>query len=152
MLERGMIIMNLEQAISIASLAHEGQLDKGGEPYILHPLRVMMKLKDEKQRIVAVLHDVIEDTDITSFYLLKQGFDYELTNHILTLTRRKDENYDEYINRISKDEFAIQIKLADLEDNMDMSRIKKPTGKDHERVEKYGKARERLMNALVYVQ
>jgi len=141
--------MNLEQAISIASLAHAGQFDKGGESYILHPLRVMMKLNDEKQRIVAVLHDVIEDTDITSLYLLKQGLDHELVNHILTLSRNKDENYDEYINRISKDEFAIRVKLADLEDNIDMSRIKNPTGKDYDRLAKYGKAREKLMNALV---
>ena len=144
--------MNLEQAISIASLTHTGQVDKAGEPYILHPLRVMMKLKDEKQRIVAVLHDVIDDTDLTIQDLSDQGLDYELVKIILTLTRRKDETYDEYLNRICFDEFAIKIKLADLEDNMDMSRIKKPTGKDHERVEKYGKARERLMNALVYVQ
>jgi len=70
--------MNLEQAISIASLAHEGQVDKGGESYILHPIRVMMKLKDEKQRIVAVLHDVIEDTDLTDVDLEVEGLDIEL--------------------------------------------------------------------------
>jgi len=144
--------MNLEQAISIASLAHAGQLDKGGEPYILHPLRVMMKLKDEKQRIVAVLHDVIEDTIITYQYLKDRGLNSELVNHVVTLTRFKNENYNEYINRISKDEFAIQVKLADLEDNMDMSRLKNPTVKDYDRVVKYGKAREKLMNALVNMQ
>jgi len=76
--------MNLEQAISIASLAHEGQLDKGGEPYILHPLRVMMKLKDYDLRIIAVLHDVIEDTKVTDIDLLDRGLDYELVNVILT--------------------------------------------------------------------
>ena len=141
--------MNLEQAISIASLAHQGQLDKGGEPYILHPLRVMMKLKDEKQRIVAVLHDVIEDTKVTDMNLIIQGLEIDLINVILTLTRNKNESYDEYINRISNDEFAIQVKLADLEDNMDISRIKNPIGKDYERVVKYGKAREKLMNALI---
>ena len=141
--------MNLEQAISIASLAHAGQLDKGGEPYILHPLRVMMKLKDERQRIVAVLQDVIEDTKVTDMNLIIQGLEIDLINVILTLTRNKNESYDEYINRISKDEFAIQVKLADLEDNMDISRIKNPIGKDYERVVKYGKAREKLMNALV---
>ena len=65
------------------------------------------------------------------------------------LSKSRDESYDEYIDRISKDEFAIQVKLADLEDNMDMSRLKNPTGKDYERVVKYGKAREKLMNALV---
>jgi len=141
--------MNLEQAISIASLAHAEQLDKGGEPYILHPLRVMMKLKDEKQRIVAVLHDVIEDTNVTDMGLIIQGLDIDLLNIILTLTRNKNESYDKYIDRISKDEFAIEVKLADLEDNMDISRITNPTGKDYDRVVKYGKAREKLMNVLV---
>ena len=141
--------MNLEQAISIASLAHEGQLDKAGEPYILHPLRVMMKLKDEKQRIVAVLHDVIEDTGVTDMNLIIQGLEIDLINVILTLTRNKNESYDEYIDRISKDEFAIQVKLADLEDNMDMSRLKNPTVKDYDREVKYGKAREKLIHSLL---
>jgi len=141
--------MNLEQAISIASLAHAGQLDKGGEPYILHPLRVMMKLKDEKQRIVAVLHDAIEDTRVTDIDLVVKGLDIDLLNVILTLTRNKNESYDKYIDRISHNEFAIQVKLADLEDNMDMSRIKNPTGKDYERVDKYYEAREKLLNALL---
>ena len=141
--------MNLEQAISIASLAHAGQLDKGGEPYILHPLIVMMKLKDEKQRIVAVLHDAIEDTRVTDIDLVVKGLDIDLLNVILTLTRNKNESYDKYIDRISHNEFAIQVKLADLEDNMDMSRIKNPTGKDYERVDKYYEAREKLLNALL---
>jgi len=145
-------MMTLEQAISIASLAHEGQLDKGGEPYILHPLRVMMKLKDEKQRIIAVLHDIIEDTKLTDQDLLNQGLDYELVNHILTLTRRKNESYDDYIDRISQDELAINVKLADLEDNMNMSRIKNPTGKDYDRMVKYGNARDKLINILFNMQ
>ena len=142
-------MFTLEQAISIASLAHEGQLDKGGEPYILHPLRVMMKFKDEKQRIVAVLHDVIEDTIITIQDLSDQGLSYELIKIILTLTRRKDESYDEYINRICFDELAIQVKLADLEDNMDMSRIKNPTNKDHQRLAKYKITKDILINILM---
>jgi len=140
--------MNLEQAISIASLAHAGQLDKGGEPYILHPLRVMMKLKDEKQRIVAVLHDVIEDTKVTIQDLLDQGLDCDLANIVLILTRRKDENYDEYINRICYDELAMRVKLADLNDNMDMSRIDILTKKDYQRLAKYRVARSILENIL----
>jgi len=141
--------MNLEQAISIASLTHTGQVDKAGEPYILHPLRVMMKLKDEKQRIVAVLHDVIDDTDLTIQDLSDQGLDYELVKIILTLTRRKDETYDEYLNRICYDRFAMEIKLADLEDNMDMSRIKNPTKKDFQRLAKYRIAKDILTNILL---
>ena len=140
--------MNLEQAISIASLAHEGQLDKGGEPYILHPLRVMMKLKDEKQRIVAVLHDVIEDTGVTIQDLILNGLDRDLANIVLILTRRKDENYDEYINRICYDELAMRVKLADLNDNMDMSRIDILTEKDYQRLAKYRVARKILENVL----
>ena len=140
--------MNLEQAISIASLAHAGQLDKGGEPYILHPLRVMMKLKDEKQRIVAVLHDVIEDTKVTIQDLLDQGLDCDLANIVLILTRRKDENYDEYINRICYDELAMRVKLADLNDNMDMSRIDILTKKDYQRLAKYRVTRNILENIL----
>lgn len=141
--------MNLEQAISIASLAHAGQLDKGGEPYILHPLRVMMKLKDEKQRIVAVLHDVIEDTKVTDIDLVVKGLDIELVNHIVTLTRNKCESYDEYINRICFDRFTMQVKLADLEDNMDISRIKNPTLKDQQRLAKYKIAKDILTNILL---
>ena len=141
--------MNLEQALSIASLTHTGQVDKAGEPYILHPLRVMMKLKDEKQRIVAVLHDVIDDTDLTIQDLSDQGLDYELVKIILTLTRRKDETYDEYLNRICYDRFAMEIKLADLEDNMDMSRIKNPTKKDFQRLAKYRIAKDILTNILL---
>ena len=141
-------MMTLEQAISIASLAHEGQLDKGGEPYILHPLRVMMKFKDEKQRIVAVLHDVVKDTKVTIQDLLGQGLDSELTDVILTLTRNEDENYDEYINRICYDELAMRIKLADLNDNMDMSRIDILTEKDYQRLAKYRVARKTLENIL----
>ena len=141
--------MNLEQAISIASLAHAGQLDKGGEPYILHPLRIMMKLKDRKHRIVAVLHDIIEDTDITDQDLWDYGLGHELVNHVLTLTRRKDENYDEYINRICYDELAMRVKLADLEDNMDLLRIENPTQKDYQRVAKYRITKEILLNILM---
>ena len=142
-------MITLERAISIASLAHEGQLDKGGEHYILHPLRVMMKFKDDRYKTVAVLHDVIKDTKITYQDLLDRGLDKELANVVLILTRRKKESYDEYLNRICFDEFAIKVKLADLEDNMDMSRIKNPTEKDFQRLAKYGIAREILTNILL---
>ena len=140
--------MNLEQAISIASLAHAGQLDKGGEPYILHPLRVMMKFKDEKQRIVAVLHDVVEDTKVTIQDLILNGLDRDLANVVLILTRRRNESYDDYINRICYDELAMRVKLADLNDNMDMSRIDILTEKDYQRLAKYRVARSILENIL----
>jgi len=140
--------MNLEQAISIASLAHAGQLDKGGEPYILHPLRVMMKLKDNDLRIIAVLHDVIEDTKVTIQDLILNGLDRDLANVVLILTRRRNESYDDYINRICYDELAMRVKLADLNDNMDMSRIDILTEKDYQRLAKYRVARKTLENIL----
>jgi len=141
--------MNLEQAISIALLAHEGQLDKGGEPYILHPLRVMMKLKDNNLRIIAILHDVIEDCGLTLDNLVsKYGVPFELARIVDILSRKEGESYDEYIERISKNYKAIKVKLADLEDNMDLNRINNPTQKDYDRVAKYAKAREKLVNKL----
>ena len=141
--------MNLEQAISIASLAHEGQLDKSGESYILHPLRVMMKLKDYDLRIIAVLHDVIEDCGLTLDNLVsKYGVPFELARIVDILSRKEGESYDEYIERISKNYKALKVKLADLEDNMDLSRIKNLTQKDYDRVAKYAKAREKLVNKL----
>ena len=141
--------MNLEKAISIASLAHEGQLDKGGEPYILHPLRVMMKLKDYDLRIIAVLHDVIEDCGLTLDDLVSiYSVPFELARIVDILSRKDNESYDEYIERISKNYKAIKVKLADLEDNMDLNRINNPTQNDYDRVVKYTKAREKLTNKL----
>jgi len=141
--------MNLEKAISIASLAHAGQLDKGGEPYILHPLRVMMKLKDNDLRIIAVLHDVIEDCGLTLDDLVSiYGVPFELARIVDILSRKNSESYDEYIERISKNYKAIKVKLADLEDNMDLNRINNPTQNDYDRVSKYANAREKLANKL----
>ncbi|NLL71756.1 MAG: GTP pyrophosphokinase [Epulopiscium sp.] len=138
----------LEKAIRIATNAHQGQVDKAGEPYILHPLRVMLSRKTEIERICAVLHDVIEDTDITLEYLENTGFSDEILLALDALTRRGNETYDEFINRILDNRIACYVKLADLSDNMDLSRIKNPTEKDYKRIEKYRKAAERILAAL----
>ncbi|EHJ00882.1 hypothetical protein CDLVIII_4370 [Clostridium sp. DL-VIII] len=130
----------LEEAIIIAASAHQGQVDKGGNPYILHPLAVMLSLEDETERICAVLHDVIEDTDITLEYLKKAGFSNEVLIALDALSRRKDESYDEFIDRIIKNKMACHVKLADLKHNMDLSRIKQPSKKDYDRIKKYQKA------------
>ncbi|OOM80934.1 HD domain-containing protein [Clostridium sp. BL-8] len=130
----------LEEAIIIAASAHQGQVDKGGNPYILHPLTVMLSLEDETERICAVLHDVIEDTDITLEYLKKAGFSNEVLVALDALSRRKDESYDEFIDRIIKNKIACHVKLADLKHNMDLSRIKQPSKKDYDRIKKYEKA------------
>ena len=138
----------LEKAIFIATNAHQGQVDKAGKPYILHPLRLMFSRQNETERICAVLHDVIEDTEITLDYLRNQGFSEEVLGALDALTRRGNESYDEFISRIINNRIACYVKLADLCDNMDLSRIEKPSEKDYERIEKYRKAEDRILGVL----
>lgn len=138
----------LNKAIEIAARAHAGQVDKAGEPYILHPLRIMLTRKIELERICAVLHDVIEDTDITLDALRKEGFHEDVITVLDCLTKRDNEEYDAFIDRILKNETASRVKLADLHDNMDLARIQNPTETDMERLKKYKKASERILGAL----
>lgn len=135
----------LSKAIVIATKAHDGQIDKGGKPYILHPLSVMMKCGNYKEKIVAVLHDVIEDTDITYDDLRQEGFDEEIIEAIDSVTRRNGESYMEFIRRCKQNSIGKYVKVADLKDNMDISRIPNPTKKDYDRVEKYKKAMSELL-------
>ncbi|MEN3005924.1 MAG: HD domain-containing protein [Dehalobacterium formicoaceticum] len=138
----------LDKAIRIAAKAHEGQMDKAGQPYILHPLRVMFMRRDETERICAVLHDVIEDSDITIEYLRKEGFSEEVLSALNSLTKRENENYDDFIGRVIENKTACKVKLADLSDNMDLSRISNPIQEDYQRVEKYRKAAERIFEIM----
>ncbi len=140
--------MNLEKAILIATTTHQGQTDKAGAPYILHPLRVMFNCKTEDERICAVLHDVIEDTAVTFESLIVEGFKEEIIAALDALTKRKNETYDDFINRIQQNKLACHVKLADLSDNMNLSRISNPTEQDYQRVEKYRIAADRIINAL----
>lgn len=136
---------SLEKAIEIAALAHAGQKDKGGHPYILHPIRVMMSLKDhvanESLLMVAVLHDVLEDT---GHYVLRDldraGFSVVVIEAVMAITRKKSESYMDYIQRLAKNPLAKHVKIMDLQDNMDLSRIQNPGPKDFERQEKYSVA------------
>lgn len=136
----------LEKAIIIATKAHEGVIDKGGNPYILHPLRVMIKQTSEECRIVAVLHDVVEDTDISLTDLRNEGFSEDIILAVDALTRRSNESYMEFISRCKQDAMARLVKLADIEDNSDMSRIKNPTQRDYNRLQKYKKAKDELLS------
>lgn len=149
--KRGIIMLN--KAIEIASKAHAGQIDKGGNPYILHPLRVMINFcgsENEVVKICAVLHDVIEDTDVTLDNLRMEGFSEEIVSALDCLTKRDGENYDAFISRVLTNEIACKVKCGDLADNMNLTRIPNPTEKDKERIKKYSKASERLMDALPY--
>ena len=134
----------LDRAIELAKQHHEGQTDKAGKPYINHPLRVMNQVESEEEKIVAVLHDIVEDTDISLDDLRSEGFSEEVVSAVECLTKQDGENYDSYIERISFNKLAVKIKLADLEDNRDLTRLPEVTDKDLERLEEYGKALEKL--------
>ncbi|MFA5830111.1 MAG: GTP pyrophosphokinase [Candidatus Gracilibacteria bacterium] len=134
----------LEKAIQIALKAHEKQVDKGGHTYVLHPLRVMVQMPTEELQIIAVLHDVVEDSNYTFEDLVKEGFSAEVLEALTAITKQKNEQYDDFIKRIKKNPLAVQVKLADLKDNSNLDRIPNPTEIDLERVEKYKKAIEFL--------
>lgn len=127
----------LEAAIQIAVQAHAGQKDKSGEPYILHPLRVMARLQTLEEKIVGVLHDVVEDTPWTPGRLKEQGFPDRILEALDCVTKRDAEAYDEFVARSASNSIAIRVKIADLEDNMDLRRLPHLTPKDHERLAKY---------------
>ena len=130
----------LSKAIIIATTAHTGQVDKSGQPYILHPLRVMVAVKPISYKIVAVLHDVIEDSEVTIQNLEDEGFPKELLLALDCLTRHKREKYDTFIQRVTTNEIASCIKLADLKDNMNIFRLHTITDKDVARLIKYNEA------------
>ncbi len=136
--------LHLGRAIELAKQHHKGQTNKAGKPYIEHPLRVMNQMKSEEEKIVAVLHDIVEDTDISLNDLRNEGFSEEVVSAVECLTKQVGENYDSYIERISFNPLAVKIKLADLEDNRDLTRLPQVTDKDLERLEKYDKALEKL--------
>ncbi len=134
----------LSRAIGTALEAHEGQKDRAGKPYIFHPLRVMLAMKDEKLQAAAVLHDVVEDSAITLSELSARGFPKEVVKLVGTLTRRELESYDDYISRVLLSPDACRIKLEDLKDNMNLSRISSPDSEDVDRWNRYEKALERI--------
>ena len=134
----------LEQAIELAVKHHKGQYDKGGKPYILHPLRLMMSVDTDDEKIVAVMHDLVEDTHITIAYLRSAGFSEKVLSALDCVTNRDNEDYESFIERIAQNPLATKVKLADLEDNMDLSRIPEPSKKDYKRIEKYKRAKTRL--------
>ncbi|KMZ40037.1 MULTISPECIES: HD domain-containing protein [Bacillales] len=136
----------LEKAIVIATQAHAGQVDKGGNPYILHPLRIMLKMSTVETMISAVLHDVLEDTDVTVEELRNEGFSEEIIAAVIALTRNDDETYMEFVGRTKQNPIARLVKLGDLEDNSDLSRIPEPTEKDHERLLRYKRAIKELLS------
>jgi (p)ppGpp synthase/HD superfamily hydrolase len=131
---------HLEKAIAIAVEAHRGQTDKAGQPYIMHPLRMMLRLDGEAERIVAVLHDVLEDTKVTAAHLRREGFSDEILDALACVTKRKGEKYQGFMARAARNPIARRVKLADLEDNMDVRRLKRVSERDRKRLSKYLRA------------
>jgi (p)ppGpp synthase/HD superfamily hydrolase len=130
----------LEKAIEIALRAHAGQKGKDGSPYILHPLRVMTRVGTDEERIAAVLHDVVEDSDVTLDDLRQAGFSGKVLTTVKLLTHEEGVSYEDYVNRLKSDPMARRIKLADLEDNSDIRRLSGIEEKDLERLRKYHRA------------
>jgi (p)ppGpp synthase/HD superfamily hydrolase len=131
--------------LAIAAEAHAGQKDKGGAPYILHPLRVMLRMENDTDRIVALLHDVLEDCPGWSPARLRSnGFSEEIITAVEALTRYPWESYESFITRAGRNEIARRVKLADLAENCEPSRLSAPTQADGERVAKYERAIEAL--------
>lgn len=141
----------LQRAIEIATVAHKGQFDKSGKDYIGHPLRVMEMGKTEEEKIVGVLHDVIEDTDWTFERLEAEGFSREVIAALRCITKNSEnENYDDFIERVKKNPLAVAVKINDLTDNMDIRRLPYLSDKDVKRLKKYLKAYKRLTGEPVY--
>ena len=136
----------IEMADALAAFAHRGQVDKAGQPYIQHPRTVASRVTGEDEKIVALLHDVLEDTDVAED-TIRNLFGDKIADAVAALTHREDEDYFSYVARVAKNPLARIVKLADLEHNMDLSRLPKVTEKDLRRVEKYSRARRILMAA-----
>ena len=141
----------LHRAIEIATEAHKGQFDKSGKDYIRHPLRVMEMGKTEDEKIVGVLHDVIEDTDWTFEALADEGFSKEIISALRCVTKlSENENYDDFIERVKKNPLAVAVKINDLSDNMDIRRLPYLSDKDIKRLKKYLKAYKKLIGEPLY--
>lgn len=138
----------LEKAMILAAKGHMGQKDKGGQPYLLHPVRVMLRCETIEEKTVALLHDVLEDTEITAADLRREGFSETVVEAVICLTKGADEDYMAYVERVCGNKVAAKVKLADLADNMDLRRLPGRTEKDLLRMEKYRRAKARVEQAL----
>lgn len=136
----------LSKAISIALKAHEGQFDKAGMPYIGHVMRVMQAGKTEDEKIVGVLHDLVEDTNWTFEMLLAEGFPTHIIDALWCVTKLSDnEPYDAFIQRVKSNPLAVAVKINDLTDNLDVRRLQNITDQDVERLRKYHKVYQELI-------
>tara|TARA_R110002124_G_scaffold128157_2_gene288520 strand:+ start:5841 stop:6311 length:471 start_codon:yes stop_codon:yes gene_type:complete len=136
--------MQVDLAMDLAVSAHKDQVDDAGKAYILHPLRLMMKFEDVSHQVAALLHDVLEDTGYTREYLIAAGIHETTVEALVALKRVKGESYSDYITRLSKNPIAVQVKMADIEDNINVLRLGTLTDYHLRRVRKYHEAWSRL--------
>jgi hypothetical protein len=134
----------LERAIALAATAHAGQTDKAGAPYILHALRVMLRCETNEERMAAVMHDMVEDCGWTLDQLRAEGFPEPVVEAVDAVTRRDGETYEDFVLRARLHPIGRRVKLADLADNSDLSRLPEVTPRDQARLEKYRRAMDAL--------
>ena len=136
----------LEDAIALAVEKHRGQVDKAGQPYILHPIRVMCRMTTEHEMMAAILHDVVEDTDVSLDDLRAAGYPAEVVEAVDGVSRRKGESYEDFVRRTASNPLAVRVKLGDLQDNMDIRRIESLGKDDVKRLKRYQWAWQELIN------
>jgi len=139
------MMSTLDRAIEIAAGAHAGQTDRAGKAYILHPLRIMFNMKSKAAQIAAVLHDVVEDTDWTIERLKDEGFDEAVIEAVTLLTHDDGSEYASYIERLKTSPTAVEVKMGDLQDNMNLFRLDRIKDKDLVRIQKYHNAYSELL-------
>ena len=134
----------IEKSLKIALRAYAGQRDKAGKAYILHPIRIMLQMDSDYEMAVALLHDVVEDSNCSGSDLLAEGIPPDVVDAVLALSKRDGETYDQFIDRVAGNALAVKVKLADIEDNINVLRLDSVGDKDLERVAKYHKAWKKL--------
>jgi (p)ppGpp synthase/HD superfamily hydrolase len=138
----------IETSLTIALRAYAGKVDKAGREYILHPLRVMAKMKTDEEMSAALLHDVLEDSEITAEQLLAEGIPTQVVEAVQYLSKHENEDYQDFVARLKKNELAAKVKLADIEDNIDVLRLNSLGENDLARIKKYHSAWRFLMEEL----
>jgi (p)ppGpp synthase/HD superfamily hydrolase len=139
----------LEDMLALAMKAHRGQRDKSGEPYILHPLRMMLRSQRLEEKLTSLLHDVVEDTDYSLKDLRKAGCPEDVLAAVDHLTRREEETYEQFVERALSDPLARKVKIKDLEDNMNLLRYSELDDKALGRLAKYHRAWKRAQKVLL---
>lgn len=137
----------LERAILLAVQNHAGQVDRAGVPYILHPIRVMLAGNTPETQIIGALHDLLEDTALTSEMLTEAGFPLDIVDAVIALTKREQESYEDFIERTIQNPLARKVKLNDLRDNLNLLRLNEVTEADIPRLNRYLRAIQRIKEA-----